>query len=503
MTVPVPTRTARQIFRFGPYQLDTGLRRLVRAGSDVPLPPKPTSFLIALLQQAGTLVPKQYLMREIWGGDIVSDSSVFQTAKLVRRALGTRDDGGEYVDRHARGGYRFVGPVEQIGVEEPAEDVADALGPYKAFVQGVTALESFNLNAVEQARSRFAARLTVDPDARHVHVAMATALYLTYQATRTDPSRDPNLLADAEIHARRGCARVPAWPYAWSSLSVVVHARGDTLEAVAAIRKAIDLEPDDWRLWLVRSLVSWGEGRLNPARQVLAVMPEQPVAHWLAATVHVARGVFEKALTGLRAGCVEQDAQLVVGAPGAVTFTGSGLHWLHGLILNAQGDEDGAMRELSKEIQFEESGQLWASEASANSWYALGVIHMQHDRPDEARAAFEQALKRVPGHPMATIYISPASLLSRAPSGEARAQLMRPTDAGEDALVSVEPTMVMAAWLVLQGQHEQAASICATALQRAPYGSAGWWLPVEPTLRVWERPNVWAPAMAALRARAR
>lgn len=147
-------------------------------------------------------------------------------------------------------------------------------------MQGVTALESFNLEAVEQARSRFAVRLAVDPEAGYEHVAMATALYLIYQATRTrvpalraasartDPSGDSNPLADAEAHARKGCARVPRWPYAWSTLSVLVHARGDTLEAVAAIRKAIDLEPDDWRLWLVRSLVSWGEGRLNPARQV-------------------------------------------------------------------------------------------------------------------------------------------------------------------------------------------------------------------------------------------
>ncbi len=503
MTVSIPTRCKRQIFRFGPYQLDTVLRRLVRAGIDVPLPPKPTSFLILLLQHAGTLVTKQILLREIWGGDVVSDSSVFQTAKLVRKALGAREDGGEYVDRHARGGYRFVAPVEEIAFEEPVEDIADALGPYKAFVQGVTALESFNLEAVEQARSRFAARLAVDPDAGLDHVAMATALYLIYQATRTDPSRDPGLLADAEAHARRGCERVPRWPYAWSTLSVIAHARADALEAGAAIRKAIDLEPDDWRLWLVRSLVSWGEGRLNPARQVLAAMPEQPVAHWLAATVYVARGVFGKALAGLAAGCAEQDAQLAPAGPGAVTFTGSGLHWLRGLVLNAQGDEDGALRELSKEIQFEGSGQLWAIEASANSWYALGVIHTQHGRRDEARAAFEQALKRVPGHPMATLYGSPSSLRSLAPGGEVQARLDRPADAGEDVLVSVEATLVMAAWLVLQGQHEQAAGMCAAALQRAPYGSAGWWLPVEPTLRVWERRDVWAPALTTLRARAR
>ena len=132
MTVSVPTRPNRQFFRFGPYQLDTALRRLVRAGTDVPLPPKPASFLILLLQHAGTLVPKHVFLREIWGGDVMSDSSVFQTAKLVRTALRTRDHGSEYIDRHARGGYRFVSPVDAIDFQAPAEDVADALGHPKS-----------------------------------------------------------------------------------------------------------------------------------------------------------------------------------------------------------------------------------------------------------------------------------------------------------------------------------------------------------------------------------
>lgn len=79
---------------------------------------------------------------------------MFQTAKLVRQALGPRDDGGEDIDRHARGGYRFVGPEEESGVEEPAVDLADAVGPYNTFVRGVTALESFNQYDVWQtARS--------------------------------------------------------------------------------------------------------------------------------------------------------------------------------------------------------------------------------------------------------------------------------------------------------------------------------------------------------------
>jgi hypothetical protein len=92
MTVSVPTRRNRQIVRSGPYQRDTELRRLVRAGTEAPPPPKPIALLVLRLQRAGMLVPKGEIVRQVRGSGVVGDSSVFQTARSVRNTSVTGDE---------------------------------------------------------------------------------------------------------------------------------------------------------------------------------------------------------------------------------------------------------------------------------------------------------------------------------------------------------------------------------------------------------------------------
>jgi hypothetical protein len=47
-----------------------------------------------------------------------------------------------------------------------------------------------------------------------------------------------------------------------------------------------------------------------------------------------------------------------------------------------------------------------------------------------------------------------------------------------------------------------AAPLVDHALAAAPAGNAGWLLPVEPLLNVTTAPDIWAPVLARLRARA-
>src|SRR5262249_42330766 len=81
-------------------------------------------------------------------------------------------------------------------------------------------------------------------------------------------------------------------------------------EARAAALKAVDLDPNDWRHALRLSCVSWGKQRLRAARRVLMLCPGLALAHYLTATVFVARGAFDAALEMLQEGCAAQDAQL-------------------------------------------------------------------------------------------------------------------------------------------------------------------------------------------------
>jgi hypothetical protein len=56
--------------------------------------------------------------------------------------------------------------------------------------------------------------------------------------------------------------------------------------------------------------------------------------------------------------------------------------------------------------------------------------------------------------------------------------------------------------LSLGGRPADAASLITAALQRAPAGSAGWTVPIDPLLRVLDDSTAWRTVLAALRARA-
>jgi hypothetical protein len=93
----------------------------------------------------------------------------------------------------------------------------------------------------------------------------------------------------------------------------------------------------------------------------------------------------------------------------------------------ARGDEHRAFESLERELSFESSGHLYARECCANAWYAIGALHARKQRRTEAVAAFQQALARVPKHPLANLGLGilkagapmPAAVGVSAPSFEA------------------------------------------------------------------------------------
>jgi hypothetical protein len=68
-------------------------------------------------------------------------------------------------------------------------------------------------------------------------------------------------------------------------LGLVVERTGRRADALAALERAVALEPDNWRHQVRLALGSWGESRLRAARAALKRCPHLPLAHWLAATV--------------------------------------------------------------------------------------------------------------------------------------------------------------------------------------------------------------------------
>lgn len=97
-----------QVVEFGPYRLDLSVRLLTRQGVVVPLAPKSLDILSVLVLNAGEVITKEALLQAVWPDTFVEEGNLTQHVWLLRKSLGTRPDGGEYVETFPKRGYRFA-----------------------------------------------------------------------------------------------------------------------------------------------------------------------------------------------------------------------------------------------------------------------------------------------------------------------------------------------------------------------------------------------------------
>jgi DNA-binding winged helix-turn-helix (wHTH) protein/tetratricopeptide (TPR) repeat protein len=114
----------RGAYRFGPFQLDVRERRLTRDSEVIPLRLKVFDTLRVLVENAGRLVTKQELLETVWPDAAVEENNLNHNVSVLRKALGERATGQQYIETVPRVGYRFVAAVEVAELGGPA-DVAD------------------------------------------------------------------------------------------------------------------------------------------------------------------------------------------------------------------------------------------------------------------------------------------------------------------------------------------------------------------------------------------
>lgn len=100
------------LYQFGEFTLDTQNRLLKRGAEAVPLTRKAFDVLLLLVQNAGSIVSKDELIRVVWPDSFVSDSNLTQTIFMVRKALNETAD-QRYILTLQGEGYRFLIPVKQ------------------------------------------------------------------------------------------------------------------------------------------------------------------------------------------------------------------------------------------------------------------------------------------------------------------------------------------------------------------------------------------------------
>lgn len=95
-------------YEFGPYRLNLADRHLTRAGETIYLTPKATEILVRLVMNAGQLLDRDDLLREVWPNTFVEESNLTQNIFALRRALGDEWTEPKFIETVARRGYRFV-----------------------------------------------------------------------------------------------------------------------------------------------------------------------------------------------------------------------------------------------------------------------------------------------------------------------------------------------------------------------------------------------------------
>src|SRR5512132_1188243 len=112
-------------YRFGPFHLDARERRLSRGDEVVPLRLKVFDTLLVLVENAGRLVTKQELLDAVWPETTVEENNLNHNVSVLRKALGDRATGQQYIETVPRVGYRFAASVE-AAVPQPATAVVSA-----------------------------------------------------------------------------------------------------------------------------------------------------------------------------------------------------------------------------------------------------------------------------------------------------------------------------------------------------------------------------------------
>jgi DNA-binding winged helix-turn-helix (wHTH) protein/pimeloyl-ACP methyl ester carboxylesterase len=99
-------------YRFGHFHLDVRERLLSRGGDVIPLRLKVFDTLVVLVENAGRLVTKQELLDMVWPATTVEENNLNHNVSVLRKALGERATGQQYIETIPRVGYRFAAPVE-------------------------------------------------------------------------------------------------------------------------------------------------------------------------------------------------------------------------------------------------------------------------------------------------------------------------------------------------------------------------------------------------------
>jgi DNA-binding winged helix-turn-helix (wHTH) protein/Tfp pilus assembly protein PilF len=434
-----------------------------------------------------------------------SQQKVRITSRIVDVATGEA-----LADAKVDGGIDSIFDLQDQVVRQLAREMALPEGRYprdtaslrafQAFTEGWLRLESLEVAQTKSAVADFERAVAADPKYARAYAGLASAELACYESTRADNEPDQAILNRAIAHAREGIRLDDTLAEAHATLAMVLVSAGQTDAASAAGRRAVALEPSNWRHSFRLGHSTWGSERLRAAAQTLALYPEFAFAHFQTAMVHVARRSLAEAETVLRQGAAVQDRQIARGG----RYPALGLHWLLGMVRLAHDDVDEALEEFEREAAFAQTHRLYGSEFQTHAATGRGAALLRTGRVDEAIASFRRALTLGPANASANLGLARA-LQANGRQAEAAACWAN-AEAAIDVLRrtrAVYAAMVQAEMLAARNEGAAAGTLLRDLLDAAAAGFACWSIPVEPAFHQVIDSSAFAPVLEALDRRAR
>ncbi len=109
---------------FGDYTLDPTRRELSRGGEAIHVEPQVFDLLLHLVCNRERVVSRDDLLATVWGGRIVSESTLNNRINAARHAIGDSGEQQHFIRTIARRGVRFVGEVRQEPIDSTRVETA-------------------------------------------------------------------------------------------------------------------------------------------------------------------------------------------------------------------------------------------------------------------------------------------------------------------------------------------------------------------------------------------
>jgi DNA-binding winged helix-turn-helix (wHTH) protein len=354
------------------------------------------------------------------------------------------------------------------------------LDAYRAYTEGWLKIETLDTSLVTPAIEDFGRAIRADTGFAQAFAGLANAEFVAYEMSRQTSEPDRQALASGIEHAQHAIQLAPELAEGHATLSFLLTSAARHAEAQAAARRAVALDPDDWRHQYRLGHATWGSTRLRALERAIALYPQFSYARLEMAMVHVARGQFDTAAALVRTGAAEQDLQRAAGR----RFPGAGFHWLLGALLAMQGHHDEAMAEFNRELERVDRRRLYGSEYGVVALYWRGYSELTLERVLDARDSFQAVETYIEGHPRGPLGEADAHRrLGNPAAARAAADRARPlTDRFAETGRASDAHLMQAIEAAGRGDARTAVSALDRILVQ-PASASGWTIPIEPAFR--------------------